>query len=135
MTPYREILLQAKDALEMKFPGVEVVLGPRQLAKQFPCLALSIAPSEGRATTIGGGRESIIGLTISVLSRDYQGREQGYLALADIISRIEEEATEPTFLPSYLVRHVETNFSLEPFYHENQFVLQGAVGLQVEVEN
>lgn len=71
MTPYRTVVEKAKNALSQEFESLVISCGPRQLAKDFPCMTITVAPSGERAVTLGNRFEKSLILTFDVSYRDY----------------------------------------------------------------
>lgn len=131
-TPYREILENAKTAIEDGFENLKVSIGSKHLASSFPCCMVSVGPATEMPVSIGGRKERRVPVTIEVLVREYASREDGYLQLADIVGHLEELARQPTFMSGYTSRLTDTQFSGTPFYHENQFIHSASIGLAVD---
>jgi hypothetical protein len=133
MTPYRTVVEKARNALSQEFESLVISCGPRQLAKDFPCMTITVAPSGERAVTLGNRFEKSLILTFDVLYRDYQGKEHGYLELLDLVSEIEEIVRQPNFLESFTSKLNTTSFG-EASYHENSFILGATLEVEVDLE-
>jgi hypothetical protein len=132
-TPYREILENAKTAIEQGFENLRVSIGPKHLVASFPCCMVSVGPATETPVSIGGRKERKVPVTVEVLVREYASRDEGYLQLADIVGHLEEMMREPNFLSGYHSRLTDTEFSGTPFYHENQFIHSASINLAVDL--
>ncbi|HOO96958.1 MAG TPA: hypothetical protein PKV16_04715 [Caldisericia bacterium] len=133
MIPYRQIIEEMKASIETRFPTLQVFAGHKMAVARYPSCGVTFSPAREKPQTIGGGKTKTLGVTLSVMVKELTGKENGYLALTDLVSEVEDAIREPDFLESYTAVLVETEFVKNPVYLDNTFIVQAQLSLQIEL--
>ncbi|MEZ4812508.1 MAG: hypothetical protein R2883_03335 [Caldisericia bacterium] len=133
MTPYKELLLEAKTNLAEALDDVLIFIGLKQAVPKYPACCLHLAKTTEKPETFAGGKNVLIPLILTVMVQGLTGKEDGYLKLSELTAEIESVVRNKNFLSSSSSL-VATEFIGNPIFSDNSFILQSQLMVVVEVK-
>lgn len=133
MTPYNQILQNAKDKLEASVSDVLFFIGLKQAVPRYPACCIHLGRSVEKPSTFGGGRLRLVPVIFTAMVQGLAGRESAYVQLAERTAEIEEELRRTDFL-SQETSLVSTEFVGNPIFSDNNLIMQAQMTLNVEVD-